>query len=136
MLSRSCLQSIILTSRMAEARQFYQDVLQLPLRTISDGALVFDVSGSDLRVSPVPSTTPSTHTVIGFTVEDLDATISALEMRGISFERFERLSHNEHGAVVTPDGGRVAWFRDPDGNILSIVQFAVRTPDGRTPLTR
>jgi predicted enzyme related to lactoylglutathione lyase len=121
---------------MAEARQFYQDVLALPLRTISDGALVFDVRGSDLRVSPVPSMSPSTHTVMGFAVADLDATIVALQQRGISVERFAGFSHDEHGAVVTPDGARVAWFRDPDGNILSIVQFAVSTPDGRTPVIR
>lgn len=135
MLSASRLQSIILTSRITEARQFYRDVLALPLRTISDGALVFDVRGSDLRVSPVASTTPSAHTVMGFAVADLDATIAALQARGISFERFEGLSHDDRGAVVTPDGARVAWFRDPDGNILSIVQFAVSTPDGRTPVT-
>lgn len=93
MLSNSKLQAIIWTSCIAEAESFYRDVLGLPLQAKSDGALVFDVGGGDLRVSPVPSTTPSEHTVMGFAVDDVD-------------------------------GAKVAWFRDPDGNLLSVVQFA------------
>lgn len=124
MLADSKLQSIILTSRMAEAEVFYRDVLGLPLEEKSDGALVFKVGGGDLRVSPVPSTTPSEHTVLGFSVSDVDGTLAALTERGVEFERFDRFPHEANGAVTTPDGSRAAWFRDPDGNLLSIVQFA------------
>lgn len=123
MLADSKLQSIIWTSRIAEAETFYRDVLGLPLRTKSDAALVFDVGGSDLRVSPVPSTAPSAHTVLGFSVHDVDGAISLLSARGIAFELFQGLPHDENGIVKTPDGAKVAWFRDPDGNLLSIVQF-------------
>ncbi len=123
MLASSKLQSIIWTSRIEAAERFYRHVLGLPLRGTADGALVFDVGGNDLRVSPVPATAPSEHTVMGFAVEDVDATIAALGARGVVFERFDGLSHDANGAVVTPDGARVAWFRDPDGNILSVVQF-------------
>lgn len=123
MLADSNLQSIIWTSRITEAETFYRDVLGLPLRAKSDGALVFNVGGSDLRVSPVPSTVPSAHTVLGFSVNDVDAAIALLCARGIVFERFNGLSHDKNGAVTSPDGARVAWFRDPDGNLLSVVQF-------------
>lgn len=126
MLANAKLQSIIWTSRIGAAETFYRHVLGLRLRGTSDGALVFDVGGGELRVSPVPSTAPSVHTVLGFAVQNLDAAMAELGARGISFERFPGLPHDNNGAVRTPDGARVAWFRDPDANLLSVVQF----PDG------
>lgn len=122
MLSNSKLQSIIWTSCIAEAETFYRGVLGLILRTKSDGALVFSVGGADLRVSPVPSTAPSAHTVLGFSVDDVDSVTAFLSARGVVFERFDGFPHDENGVVMTPDGARVAWFRDPDGNLLSVVQ--------------
>ena len=124
MLGNSRLQTIIWTSRGAEAEQFYTDVLELPLRGKSDGALVYDVNGSDLRVSPVPSTQPTAHTVAGFAVDHLDPIVTELGRRGVTWERFSGFPHDERGIVVTPDGAKVVWFRDPDGNLLSIVQFS------------
>jgi catechol 2,3-dioxygenase-like lactoylglutathione lyase family enzyme len=123
MLTHSKLQSIIWTSKIAEAETFYRGVLGLTLRGRSDGALVFDVGGSVLRVSPIPSTAPGEHTVMGFGVQDVDAVIVALTARGVAFERFAGFPHAANGTVMSPDGARVAWFRDPDGNILSVVQF-------------
>ncbi len=123
MLSQSKLQSIILTSRLAKAEVFYRDVLGLELKGKSDGALVFDVSGSELRVAPVKSTTPTEHTVLGFAVPDVDSTITILKANGVEFEQFEGFPHEANGALTTPDGSRVAWFRDPDGNLLSVVHF-------------
>ena len=123
MLTHSRLQSIIWTSRIAEAETFYRDVLGLTFRKKSDGALLFDVGGSDLRVAPIPSTTPGEHTVMGFAVADVDSTIASLSARGVVFERFAGFPHAENGTVISPDGAKVAWFRDPDGNILSVVQF-------------
>jgi catechol 2,3-dioxygenase-like lactoylglutathione lyase family enzyme len=123
MLTNSKIQSIIPTAKIEEAERFYRDVLGLSLRTRSDGALVFKVSGGDLRVAPVPSTAPSEHTVLGFAVGDVDSTVAGLGARGVVFERFGGFAHEANGVVTSPDGARVAWFRDPDGNILSIVQF-------------
>ncbi len=124
MLGQSRLQTIILTSRIAEAERFYTDVLGLQLRRHSNGNLIFDVGGSDLTVGRVPSTQPSEHSVIGFAVDDLDAKMIELSKRGITWERFEGFHHDERGIVITPDGDRVVWFRDPDRNIISIVQFS------------
>jgi catechol 2,3-dioxygenase-like lactoylglutathione lyase family enzyme len=123
MLADAKLQTIIWTSRIGAAETFYRDVLGLRFKGKSDGASVFDVGGADLRVSPVPSTEPSAHTVLGFAVQNLDEELALLRARGVSFERFNGFAHDQAGAVVTPDGARVAWFRDPDGNILSVVEF-------------
>jgi catechol 2,3-dioxygenase-like lactoylglutathione lyase family enzyme len=123
MLASAKLQTIILTSRLNEAERFYSDILGLPFKGKSDGALVYDVGGGDLRVSPVPSTEPSAHTVAGFAVTDLAAVMSALSARGIRWERFPGIAHDAAGVLITPDRAKVAWFRDPDGNLLSIVQY-------------
>jgi catechol 2,3-dioxygenase-like lactoylglutathione lyase family enzyme len=127
MFSKSKLQSIVWTSRIPEAEAFYRDVLGLNLKAKSDGALVFDVDGADLRVSPVPSTAPTEHTVLGFSVPEVDKAVKYLCDRGVALERFAGLPHGTNGVLVTPDGSRVAWFRDPDGNLLSVVQFAGAT---------
>jgi catechol 2,3-dioxygenase-like lactoylglutathione lyase family enzyme len=118
------LQAIICTSKIERAEQFYGSILGLPLQARSLGALVYDVGGTDLRVSPVPSTRPSEHTVLGFAVPDIASAITVLLERGITFERFPGFSHDDSGVVSAPDGSRVAWFRDPDGNLLSVVQYS------------
>jgi catechol 2,3-dioxygenase-like lactoylglutathione lyase family enzyme len=123
-LTSSKLQTIIWTSRVADAEQFYSGVLGLSFKGKSHGALVYDVGGSDLRVSPIPSTQPSAHTVMGFAVLDLIAVIGTLSRHGVKWERFPDFPHDAAGVVLTPEGAKVVWFRDPDGNLLSIVQYA------------
>lgn len=123
MLASSRLQTIVWTSRILEAGKFYGDVLGLPLKGKSHGALVFDVGGCDLCVSPVPSTQPSVHTVLGFALPDIRAVVRSLTERGVGFERFAGFPHDSEGVLTTPDGAKVAWFRDPDGNLLSVVQY-------------
>jgi catechol 2,3-dioxygenase-like lactoylglutathione lyase family enzyme len=123
MLTSSRLQAIICTTRVHEAERFYSDILGLPLRTRSLGSLIYDVGGTALRVCPVQSNRPSEHTVLGFAVADVDRVIRELHELGVRFERFPAFPHDEVGVVRAPDGSRVAWFRDPDGNLLSVVQY-------------
>ncbi len=85
---------------------------------------MFDVNGGDLRVSPVPSTEPSEHTVLGFSVPDVDSAVDFLRKRQVAIERFDGLPHDGNAISTTPEGSRVVWFRDPDGNLLSVVQYA------------
>jgi catechol 2,3-dioxygenase-like lactoylglutathione lyase family enzyme len=124
MLASSRLQTLVWTSRIAEAEKFYGGVLGLPLKGKSQGALVYDVGGSDLRVSPVPATQPSAHTVLGFAVSSLRSTLQSLTERGVALERFAGFPQDAAGVLTTLDGAQVAWFRDPDGNLLSVVQYA------------
>jgi len=124
MLADAQLQTIVWTSRVPEAGKFYSEILGLPLKARSHGALVYSVGGGDLRVSPVPSTQPSAHTVLGFAVVDVRTVLKDLAARGVIFERFTGFPQDELGVLTTPDGAQVAWFRDPDGNLLSIVQYA------------
>jgi catechol 2,3-dioxygenase-like lactoylglutathione lyase family enzyme len=123
MLASARLQTIVWTSDVPRAQAFYEDILGLPLKGRSHGALVFDVGGADLRVSPVPATSPSTHTVLGFEVADVGAIAAALSAKGVPAERFDGFSHDATGVWTAPDGTRVIWFRDPDGNLLSAVQY-------------
>jgi len=123
MLESSTLQTIVLTCRLPEAEQFYGSVLGLPLKARSHGALVYDVGGADPRVSPVASMKPLEHTVVGFAVSDIRAAIANLDARGVTWERFPGFPHDQDGLVATSEGARVIWFKDPDGNILSIVQY-------------
>ena len=123
MLASSRLQALICTSRTDQAERFYSDVLGLPLQAHSLGALVYDVGGTALRVTPVPASRPSEHTVLGFAVADIDPVIAELQQRGVPLERFPGFPHDRSGVVRAPDGSKVAWFRDPDGNLLSVVQY-------------
>lgn len=126
MLGQSRLQTIVLTARVAESERFYTDVLGLQRRRRSNGNLIYDVGGSDLTLGRVLSTQPSEHTVVGFAVADLDMVITELSRRGVTWARFAGMPHDARGVVITPDGDRVVWLRDPDGNIISIVQFSKR----------
>jgi catechol 2,3-dioxygenase-like lactoylglutathione lyase family enzyme len=124
MLGSARLQTLVWTQDVARARAFYGDVLGLPLTGQSHGALVYRVGAGELRLSPVPSTAPSAHTVVGFAVEDFEAVAEGLVQRGVTTERFEGFTQDARGAWTAPDGTRVLWFRDPDGNLLSVVQYA------------
>jgi hypothetical protein len=71
----------------------------------------------------VPSTTPSAHTVLGFAVETIDEVVAGLEKHAVRPERFADFDHDARGIWTAPDGTKVVWFRDPDGNLLSVVQY-------------
>lgn len=123
MLGSARLQTIVWTSRKPEAARFYGEVLGLILTGESHGALVYDVGGGELRVSPVPSTEPSPHTVLGFGVPDVRKVAAALAAAGVATERFPNFAHEADGVWRAPDGTEVVWFRDPDGNLLSAVRY-------------
>jgi catechol 2,3-dioxygenase-like lactoylglutathione lyase family enzyme len=124
MLDSARLQTLVWTADIARSRPFYSGILGLKLKGQSHGADIYEVGGGELRLSPVPSTRPSEHTVVGFAVEDLDAVADALERKGVTTERFAGFRHDERGVWRAPDGAKVLWFRDPDGNLLSVVQYA------------
>ena len=106
------------------AKAFYEDTLGLPL--LSDDrpfALVFNAHGTMLRVTVVREMAPAPYTVLGWDVLDIAVAVRMLEAAGVKFERFDGVSQDELGIWRSPSGARVAWFKDPDGNVLSITQF-------------
>ncbi len=104
------------------ARAFYRDTLGLPLTSEDDFALVFDAGGTTLRVSPVQEMTPAKYTVLGWEVPDIVTAVEALGARGVTFERYGFIPQDDLGIWTAPGGTRVAWFKDPSGNVLSLAQ--------------
>ena len=124
MLGSARLQTIVWTSDIPRAEAFYGGVLELELVGRSHGAIVYRVGDGELRVSPVAATEPSPHTVFGFGVDDVPTVAATLAGRGLVAERFEGFDHDVSGIWRAPDGAKVVWFRDPDGNLFSVVQYA------------
>ena len=122
MLSESPLIAFLATAQPERSRTFYQDALGLKLLADEPVALVFDAAGTTLRVSKVPAVAPAPYTVLGWQVDDMAATVAELAAKGVAFERYEGFVQDEAG-VATLAGARVAWFKDPDGNLLSLTQF-------------
>ncbi len=117
------LMALAATSDLAAARAFYERGLGLPASGQSPIALTFDCGGTTLRVALVDKPVIAPYTVLGFTVSDIAATISDLAARGVDFERFDGVEQDELGVWAAPGGAKVAWFKDPDGNLLSLTQF-------------
>ena len=123
MLSTATLMGFAATADPAAARQFYQSVLGLEL--VEDGpyALVFAAHGTTLRVQKVEAVAPVPYTTLGWQVTDIATEVRQLVARGVRFERYAGLPQDEHDIWRTPAGAMVAWFRDPDGNTLSLTEF-------------
>jgi catechol 2,3-dioxygenase-like lactoylglutathione lyase family enzyme len=112
--------AFLATADAARARSFYEGLLELRLLADEEFALVFELGATTLRIAKVGELTPQPFTVFGWVTEDVDATVSALGARGITFERFGELEQDELAIWTAPSGARVAWFKDPDGNLLSL----------------
>ena len=112
---------IICTRDRARAIAFYHDILGLTVAYEDSFAAVFNIGGVTLRVSIVADFTPHEHTILGFTVPDVAATVKALRGKGVIFNTYQHLRQYELGVWTAPGGVvGVAWFKDPDGNVLSV----------------
>jgi catechol 2,3-dioxygenase-like lactoylglutathione lyase family enzyme len=128
MLGSSKLAAFVGTRDASRAKPFYRDTLGLNLVREDPNALVFDANGTTLRLSVVPELAPGKFTVLGWEVHDIRATIEALAKRGVSFERYDFMKQDDLGVWTAPSGARVAWFKDPDGNLLSVSQLEKPSP--------
>jgi catechol 2,3-dioxygenase-like lactoylglutathione lyase family enzyme len=113
----------VATRDAASARRFYESTLGLKCVSEDPFAIVFDAKGTMLRVQKVAELTPAKHTALGWEVGDIAARIQELTKNGARFERFSGLPQDELGVWTSPSGAKVAWFKDPDGNTLSLTQF-------------
>ena len=115
--------AFVATKHPERAKTFYSSVLGLRLVSDTPFAIVFDARGTMLRISKVAELTPASYTVLGWKVPDVRATMQDLANKGVTFERYKGLPQDESGIWTSPDGHRIAWFKDPDGNTLSLTQF-------------
>jgi catechol 2,3-dioxygenase-like lactoylglutathione lyase family enzyme len=107
-----------------KARTFYQDVLGLKLVSEDKFALEFDANGTMLRVTSVPKYEPHPFTILGWNVANIAKTVTKLSAKGVKFQQYGMPGQDETGVWTSPSGAKVAWFKDPDGNVLSVTQFA------------
>ena len=124
-LGGSKLVAFVPTTDRVKSRAFYEGVLGLRLaKDDSPFALVFDAKGTILRVTTVAEHNPDLFTVLGWEVESIDRTVKQLIAAGVEFLRYPGLNDNDPlGIWTAPSGARIAWFHDPDGNVLSLTEF-------------
>lgn len=126
MLGATDIIAFVPTKDPMKARNFYEATLGL--RFVSDDgfALVFEANDVMLRVVKVQQFTPAQYTILGWQVRDIANQVSRLQERGVHFERFGFFKQDELGIWTAPNGDRVAWFKDPDGNTLSLSEHTSR----------
>ena len=115
--------AFVATRKAEQAKAFYSDKLGLKFVSDDGFALVFDIDGTMLRIARVKEFTPFPFTVLGWEVAAIEETVTELSKKGVTFERFPGLSQDQQGIWAAPGGAaKVAWFKDPDGNVLSLSQ--------------
>jgi catechol 2,3-dioxygenase-like lactoylglutathione lyase family enzyme len=122
MLEASSPITFLATASPSNARSFYVDTLGLTLLSEDDFSLVFDLRGIQLRIQKVHELLPHPFTALGWQVPNAAHTVAALRARGVNFERYPFLSQDAHDIWDAPGGARIAWFKDPDGNLLSLTE--------------
>lgn len=117
--------AFVFSANPAASKSFYSDVLGLPPISEDDFAVAFDLgAGSMLRLTAKPTHVPAPHTAFGWSVADIAATVAALKAQGVVFKIYEGFGQDAEGIWTSPAGeARVAWFPDPEGNLLSLTQF-------------
>ncbi len=113
-------------SDLDRARAFYEGVLGLPVVMQDAFAVLAQAGGVSVRIAWTQAVVPAPYTVLGFQVGDIAAKVDGLKERGVAFERFAFFgdAQDAQGVWTAPGGARVAWFKDPDGNLLSLAQVA------------
>ena len=109
---------------IAAARAFYGETLGLRVSE-QGGLLTLHLAGDrDVLVYPKEDHTPATYTILNFPVDDIDKAVDKLRERGVRFERYEGFEHDGKGVVRSEYGPPIAWFTDPAGNVLAVLEEA------------
>ena len=125
MLGKADLVAFVPTRNPAEARAFYERALGLEFVSDDPFALVFNANGVTVRIADVSAVRdfkPAPFTILGWHVPNADAAVRELQARGVAFERFPGMQQSKTGIWTSPSGAKVAWFKDPEGNILSVTE--------------
>ena len=123
MLNNSDLISFVATTNAAKSRRFYERILGLTFVSSDRFALVFKVNGTMLRIQKVDQVNPHGYTALGWKVSNIQKEVSKLSKRGVKFVRYEGMHQDENGIWTAPSKAKIAWFTDPDGNILSLTEI-------------
>jgi catechol 2,3-dioxygenase-like lactoylglutathione lyase family enzyme len=122
MFAKSSLMGFVPTKNSAAARIFYEDTLGLRFVSADNFATVMEANGTLLRITNVGDFAPAPFTILGWQVDDIEPIVTEMAAKGVQFSRYGFLEQAENGIWTAPDGAKVAWFLDPDGNTLSISQ--------------
>ena len=106
----------------AQARHFYEKTLGLQFVSDDMFAVVMESNGTMIRIVQVKDFTPFPFTILGWNVENIEEEVATLIERGVSFKRYHWLEQTESGIWTAPGSAKIAWFQDPDGNVLSLGQ--------------
>lgn len=110
-------------SDLEAAESFYKDVLKLPVQKNEMGILEFSVNKTQMIIYPKPDHLPAVFTVFNLVVRNLEKSVDELVDKGVKFEQYEgAIKTDEKGISTSENGPKIAWFKDPSGNILSLIE--------------
>jgi len=123
MLSKSKATSGFAVKDIEAAREFYEGTLEVPVEVLVEehGVTALKLAGGDVLMYLNPEMTPASYTMLNFEVDDIDSIVNALVERGVGFQRYDGFDHDEKGIVRGP-GPQIAWFEDPSGNVIAVMQ--------------
>ena len=122
MLARATITAFLATANPGRSKRFYQKTLGLRLLSDDEFALAFDSNGIQLRIQKVGRVSPPPFTALGWGVSNIRTAVASLRKRRVAFERYPFLEQDKAGVWTAPGGTKVAWFKDPDGNLLSLAE--------------
>jgi catechol 2,3-dioxygenase-like lactoylglutathione lyase family enzyme len=124
MLGNATVTAFVATANPTRATKFYRDTLGLRFVSDDQFAIAFDCSGIQLRIQKVEKVRPHPFTALGWHVPNIREAVAGLAKRGVAFERYSFLEQDDLGVWRAPSTAQVAWFKDPDGNLLSLTEGA------------
>jgi catechol 2,3-dioxygenase-like lactoylglutathione lyase family enzyme len=124
MLASQKITAFVAVTDYDQSRAFYEGVLGLKFLSQDDFAMVMDSNGTKIRMAKVPNLQPAQFTVLGWEVSNIEKMVEDLTGKGVRFERYPWLPKDGPPIWTAPGGDKVAWFKDPSGNVLSLAQHA------------
>lgn len=124
MLSKPTITAFLPTVKPEQSKQFYRNTLGLKLVSEDDYALEFEGNGVLLRITIVDKFNPHPFTVLGFKIEEIVSQVKSLNKKGVEFERYSSFKQDDLGIWTSPSKAKIAWFKDPDGNLLSLTEYS------------
>lgn len=122
MLTSAKIIGFLLTKDYGKSRSFFEGTLGLKFESLDSFAMVMRAGENMLRIVKIPTFVPLQSTVLGWEVQNIEAVVAWLKQRGVTFEKYPFIQDPESGIWMSPSGAKIAWFKDPDGNVLSVSQ--------------